>query len=142
MATNRLNSTQYPFESDSISPYQEQLKAAYHTQFSIPEYLQSSLSLYKRLNWSASYFLHLFYDNAGTYAAGTIRKYNNIHHITFCTGCSIGQIRTRLVANPDLQLVLSFRKHNKMPAVVLVDFLKAESILYSKLVLQGEYSDV
>jgi hypothetical protein len=104
--------------------YAMQFRDAYHTQFSIPEYLQSSLSLYKRLNWSAQYFLNQWYGNAGTYAAGTIRRYNHIYHVQFCTGCSIGQIREKLESNPELQLALSFRTAPGMPSYVIVDFQK------------------
>ena len=60
----------------SSREYHNQLIAAYHTQFAIPEYLTENLELYKRLNWSASYFMQQWESNIATYAAGTIRRYN------------------------------------------------------------------
>lgn len=102
--------------------------AAYHTQFNIPEYLQSELTLYKRLNWSAEFFLNQWKSNIGTYAAGTIRRYNHIYHVNFCSGCSLGRIKSLLASQGDFQLILSFRKTDGFAGIVLVDFLRASEI--------------
>ena len=107
--------------------YYNQLKAAYHTQFSIPAYLTENLEIYKRLNWSAEYFLSQWESNVGTYAAGTIRRYNHIFHVNFCSECNIGRIKSATQNDPGVQLILSFRKMDKNPAIVLVDFLRSES---------------
>lgn len=109
-----------------MSPYSLQFREAYHTQFSIPAYLQNKLSIYKRLNWSAAYFMQQWESNIGTYAAGTIRRYNHIFHVSFCSECNIGRIKQKLSENPNLQLALSFRKSHNMPAYVIVDFQKGE----------------
>ena len=106
-----------------MSPrYPLQFRESYFTSFSIPSQFIDSLSYYKRLNWSASYFLQEWKSNIATYAAGTIRRYNRINHVQFCSGCSIGRIKELLTVNPNLQLDLSFRKAEGMPAFVLVDF--------------------
>lgn len=110
-----------------MSPkYSLQFREAYHTSFAMPEYLIDNLEIYKRLNWSAAYFLNQWESNIGTYAAGTIRRYNHIFHVNFCTGCSIGKIKEKLATNPNLQLDLSFRKSAGIPAIVIVDFRKGE----------------
>lgn len=105
-----------------------QFLAAYYTQFNIPEYLQSELSLYKRLNWSAEFFLNQWKSNIGTYAAGTIRRYNHIYHVNFCAGCSLGRIKSLLASQGDFQLILSFRKTDGFAGIVLVDFLWASEV--------------
>lgn len=104
-----------------------QFREAYMHQFAMPEYLTTDLSIYKRLNWSAQYFLDQWQSNIGTYAAGTIRRYNHIFHVQFCKGCSLGQIISKLESNPNLQLALSFRKTANLPAYVIVDFIKGEA---------------
>lgn len=117
--------------SKSKSPiYREQFNAAYNTQFNIPEYLQADLDIYKRLNWQASYFLAQWESNIDTYAAGTIRKYNHIFHVNFCSGCSLGKIKNLIANGHNPQLILSFRKYGKYPAIVLVDFLRIQSCEY------------
>lgn len=110
------------------NPYPEQFRAAYYTQFAIPEYLLAVLTNYKRLNWSANYFLAQWNSNVNTYAAGTLRKYNDMYHVNFCKGCSLGKIKSLLDAGHKFQLTLSFRKANKMPAIVMVDFLRADAL--------------
>ena len=107
--------------------YHNQLMAAYHTQFSIPDYLTEGLEIYKRLNWSASYFIAQWESSRGTYAAGTIRRYNHIFHVNFSQECNIGKIKSQLEADPNTQLILSFRKLPKQPAYVIVDFLRGEA---------------
>lgn len=111
-----------------MSAYSLQFRDAYHTQFTIPAYLleKFELDVYKRLDWSAAYFLKQWESNIGTYAAGTIRRYNHIFHVSFCTDCNIGRIKQKLQDNPNLQLILSFRKSPKMPAYVIVDFKKED----------------
>lgn len=104
-----------------------QFREAYMTRFSMPEYLTTDLQIYKRLNWSAKYFMDQWSSNIGTYAAGTIRRYNHIFHVQFCSGCSIGQILDKLESNPNLQLALSFRKADNLSAFVIVDFIKGEA---------------
>ena len=117
-----------------MSPrYTLQFRESYFTSFSIPSQFTSSLSYYKRLNWSASYFLQEWESNIATYAAGTIRRYNRINHVQFCSGCSIGRIKELLTVNPNLQLDLSFRKAEGMPAFVLVDFKMQDKQLLEKL---------
>lgn len=106
-----------------MSPrYPLQFRESYFTSFSIPSQFIDSLTYYKRLNWSASYFIAQWESNIGTYAAGTIRRYNQINHVQFCKGCSLGLIKHYLEINPHLQLDLSFRKAEGLPAFVLVDF--------------------
>ncbi len=109
-----------------MTAYSLQFREAYYTQFSIPAYLADKLTYYKRLNWSAKYFLEQWNSNISTYAAGTIRRYNNINHVAFSSGCSLGLIKHWLAKNPDLQLDLSFRKSPNMPAFVIVDFRNAD----------------
>lgn len=104
--------------------YQIQFSEAYHTRFAIPEYLTSRLSLYKISKWSASYFISQWESNIDTYAAGTIRKYNLMFHVNFCSSCSLDAIRRKLKDNPNLQIALSFRKADKLSAYVLVDFIR------------------
>lgn len=104
-----------------------QFREAYIHNFTIPEHLQQGLEIYKRLNWSAQYFLDQWQSNIGTYAAGTIRRYNHIFHVQFCSGCSLGQIISKLESNPNLQLALSFRKSATLPAYVIIDFIKGEA---------------
>lgn len=103
-----------------------QFRESYTHSFAIPDYLTTDLSIYKRLNWSAAYFMDQWSSNIGTYAAGTIRRYNHIFHVQFCSGCSIGAIIQKLESNPNLQLALSFRKADNLPAYVIVDFIKGE----------------
>ena len=110
-----------------MSPkYPLQFSESYFTSFSIPEQFLRNLSYYKRLHWSASYFLQQWESNVGTYAAGTIRRFNHINHVQFCSECSIGRIKELLEINPALQLDLSFRKSDGLPAFVLVDFCMAD----------------
>lgn len=117
-----------------MSPrYPLQFRESYFTSFCIPAQFTSSLSYYKRLNWSASYFLQEWESNIATYAAGTIRRYNRINHVQFCSGCSIGKIKSMLETYPNLQLDLSFRKAEGMPAFVLVDFKMQDKQLLEKL---------
>lgn len=108
--------------------YPLQFRESYYTGFTIPSQFAEMLAYYKRVNWSAAYFLNQWESNIGTYAAGTIRRYNQINHVQFCAGCSIGQIKFLLETYPELnlQLDLSFRKANGMPAFVLVDFKQAD----------------
>lgn len=108
----------------NTSSYNLQFREAYTHRFAIPDYLTPNLSYYKRLNWSAAYFLAQWERNIGTYAAGTIHRFNEINHVQFCSACSIGKIKALLASNPELQLDLSFRKAAGLPAYVLVDFLK------------------
>ena len=113
--------------------YPLQFRESYFTSFSIPFQFTQNLSYYKRLNWSASYFLQQWESNVATYAAGTIRRYNQINHVQFCKGCSIGRIKELLAVNPELQLDLSFRKAEGMPAFVLVDFRMQDKQLLENL---------
>lgn len=105
-----------------MTAYSLQFRDAYHTQFSIPEYLQQYLTSYKMLKWDAAYFLNQWNRNIDTYAAGTIRRYNELYHVQFCTGCSLGRIKQMLAEGQSFQLALSFRKSAKLPAYVLVSF--------------------
>ena len=106
-----------------------QFREAYHHHFAIQSHLQSDLSYYKRLHWSTAYFLAQWNSNISTYAAGTIRRYNQIHHVNFCSGCSLGKIKLLLESYPNLQLDLSFRKAEGLPAFVLVDFIQADKAM-------------
>ena len=108
-------------------PYFIQFRESYYTQFSVPSYLQSRLTLYKRSVWSASYFLKCWEANIGKITAGTLPKYNGLFHIQFCSGCSISAIKTLLALEPTLQITLSFRQADNMPDLVLVDFQRATS---------------
>jgi hypothetical protein len=106
-----------------MTHYSLQFREAYHTQFSIPTYLQSSLTLYKYLKWDAAYFLNQWNRNIDTYAAGTIRRYNELFHVQFSSGISLGKIKQMLEEGNSFQLALSFRKCKQMPAYVIVDFV-------------------
>ena len=110
--------------------YKNQFNAAYFTQFNIPDYLISDLDIYKRLNWESKHFLAQWESNIGTYAAGTIRKYNHIFHVTFCSNCSLGRIKDLIAKGHNPQLVLSFRKYHKHAAIVMVDFLRTPNMDY------------
>ena len=110
-----------------------QFRESYFHHFAIPFDYMPVLDYYKRLNWSASYFLQQWESNIATYAAGTIRRYNQINHVQFCKGCSIGRIKELLAVNPELQLDLSFRKAEGMPAFVLVDFRMQDKQLLENL---------
>ena len=105
-----------------MTAYSLQFREAYITQFSIPEYLQCHLTLYKYLKWDAAYFLNQWNRNIDTYAAGTIRRYNELFHVQFAANCSLGKIKLHLAEGKQMQLALSFRKSHKMPAYVIVDF--------------------
>lgn len=111
--------------------YPLQFREAYHTSFAIPPAFHSYLTYYKRSNWSAAYFLSQWEKNIGTYAAGTIHKYNEINHVQFCSSCSLGKIKSLIEKYPNLQISLSFRKAPNMPAYVLVDFLTADKAMFS-----------
>lgn len=108
----------------SKDPYFLQFKEAYNSQFEIPPFLipSNKLSIYKRFVWSASFFLSQWEKNAGTYAAGTIHRYNHIFHCNFVTGCSIGKIKSALTKGENPQITISFRKSPNLPAVCIVDF--------------------
>jgi hypothetical protein len=110
-----------------MTHYSIQFREAYHTQFSIPTYLQSSLTLYKYLKWDAAYFLNQWNRNIDTYAAGTIRRYNDMYHVQFASGISLGKIKQLLAEGKEFQLALSFRKTKSMPAYVIVDFTGSDS---------------
>jgi len=105
-----------------MTAYSLQFREAYYTQFSIPAYLQSHLSSYKYLKWSAAYFLNQWNRNIDTYAAGTIRRYNEIFHVQFSANCSLGRIKQMLAEGKSFQLALSFRKSPSLPAYVIIDF--------------------
>lgn len=104
--------------------YYQQFQAAYATKFTIPEYLPDfhKLIIYKRLVWSSSLFLHHWEKNIGTYAAGTLHKYNEIFHCNFINSCCIGKIKTALLAGENPELTISFRKHPRFPAIAVIDF--------------------
>ena len=112
-----------------MTAYSLQFRDAYHTQFSIPAYLitNSNLVIYKYLKWDAAYFLNQWNRNIDTYAAGTIRRYNELFHVQFCSGISLGRIKDMLDNGQSFQLALSFRKSDKLSAYVLVDFIKGEN---------------
>lgn len=107
----------------SVNPYANQFREAYYTQFTIPEYLTSELTLYKYLKWDAAFFLAQWDRNIDTYAAGTIRRYNEIFHVQFAANISLGKIKDLLSKGNSFQLALSFRKTHKLPAMVIVDFV-------------------
>ncbi len=127
-----------------MTHYSLQFREAYITQLSIPTYLQSNLTLYKYLQWDAAYFLNQWNRNIDTYAAGTIRRYNDMYHVQFASGISLGKIKQLLADGNEFQLALSFRKTDKMPAYVIVDFIAADKIDFiaeDKLVTQYNYCD-
>lgn len=108
------------------SIYANQFREAYHSQFYIPAYLSGNLEIYKRLNWSAEYFIENWNKGIGTSHAACILRYGHMFHINFCKDCSLSRIKLALETNPNTQLILSFRKTPKLPALVLVDFLRGE----------------
>ena len=118
--------------------YQNQFREAYITRFAIPEYLLGNLTYYKRLNWSAAYFLAQWEKNVGTYAAGTIHRFNEINHVQFCPSCNIGRIKQLVEIHPDMQLTLSFRKAKGLPAYVIVDFLTADKAIMDQYETEPE----
>lgn len=105
------------------SKYSLHFRTNYYHNFAVSEEFLKDLEIYKRLNWSAQYFLDQWNSNIGTYAAGTIRRYNHIFHVQFASGCSLGQIKELLISD-DFQLDLSFRKSANLPAIVIIDFKK------------------
>lgn len=109
-----------------MTSYPLSFREAYINNFTIPAQYADFLNYYKLSKWSAAYFISQWERNIGTYAAGTIHKYNEINHVQFCPGCSIGQIKESIVKNPNRQIVLSFRKAPGLPAYVIVDFTKGE----------------
>jgi hypothetical protein len=108
---------------NNTNAYGLQFREAYHTQFTIPDYLTESLTIYKYLKWDAAFFLAQWESNIGTYAAGTIRRYNQIFHVQFAKDISLGKIKSLLDNGNSFQVALSFRKTNKLPAMVIVDFV-------------------
>ena len=113
-------------KESKMTSYPLSFRESYTHNFTIPSQFKSLLTYYKMSKWSASYFISQWEKNIGTYAAGTIHKYNEINHVQFCYSCSLGKIKSMLSSNPDLQLVLSFRKAQGLPAYVLVDFIQAD----------------
>lgn len=107
--------------------YRNQFVAAYYTQFAIPEYCSQTLTIYKRLVWSAQYFLSSWNLSVGTISAGTIVRYGKLFHIEFIKGCSLSKIKAAIAAGENPQITLSFRatKSYNLPNLVLVDFCYA-----------------
>lgn len=93
---------------------------AYTSQFALPAEMQQQLTHYKYLKWDSDFFLGNWESNAGTYAAGTIHRYNQLFHVQFCHSLSIGALKQLRDAGESIQLALSFRKAAGMPAYVLV----------------------
>lgn len=124
------------------SKYSLQFRESYYSQFSIPEHLTAELKVYKYLQMPVRKFLDHWYENAGTYAAGTLRRYNHIHHVQFCKGVSIGRLKVMLAKNPEMQLRLSFRKAVGMPAFVLVDLLGIDKVESAQMEINLENENV
>lgn len=114
-----------------MTSYPLNFREAYINNFTIPACYSHNLTYYKMSKWSAAYFLSQWEKNIGTYAAGTIHKYNEINHVQFCKSCSIGKIKSLLSQHPNLQVLLSFRKAPGMPAYVIVDFISSDKDLFS-----------
>lgn len=95
----------------------------YFANFNISSQNMDKITHYKLLKWDASFFLQQWNKNIGTYAAGTIRRYNEMFHVQFCN-CSISKLR----ANPNAKLMLSFRKAEGMPAFVMVMIADREQL--------------
>ena len=106
--------------------YALQFAETYEHHFTIPEYLQPALSLYKRLNWNAAHFLKLWEYNVGTPRAGTIIRYGNLFHVQFSKDCSLDKIKHAILADPHIQLDMSFRAAPNKPAYVIIDFRQSD----------------
>lgn len=102
-----------------------QFRESYFSHLQIPQHLllTEKPEIYKCLHWQCSHFVKEWESNIGTYAAGTIRRYNHIFHVQFAKRCSLGKIKSLLSTGDNPQLILSFRKSPGLPAVVIVDFL-------------------
>ena len=92
----------------------------YTSKFSISAAAQQQCTHYKYLKWNSNYFLQQWEANAGTYAAGTVHRYNQIFHVVFTNGVTIGKLKEMHSNNGSAQLALSFRKAEGMPAYVIV----------------------
>ena len=110
--------------STNSAAYKVQFQEAFHSQFSVPEYLLSNLTIYKRLVWNSTFFLGQWAQNVGTVKAGTVVRYGNLYHVNFCSGVSLDKIKSLVAQGYNPKLTLSFRtaKNPSMPSVVLVDF--------------------
>ena len=97
---------------------------AYKTQFSIPTYLHSRLTYYKRLIWSGAYFLQVWNAQINSILAGTLSRDEKLFHVTFCPDCSLQKIKDAVAEDKTVQITLSFRATKSLKALVLVDFLK------------------
>ena len=65
----------------------------YTSSFTISPENQKQLTHYKYLKWNSDFFLGMWEANVGTYAAGTIHRYNQIFHVQFCHSLSIGALK-------------------------------------------------
>lgn len=93
---------------------------AYTSRFALSPEHAAQCTHYKYLKWDSDFFLAMWEANVGTYAAGTIHRYNNIFHVQFCHSLSIGALKQLRAAGEGIKLSLSFRKAAGKPAYVLV----------------------
>lgn len=99
----------------------------YTSSFTISKENQQLLTHYKYLKWESDFFLAMWESNIGTYAAGTISRYNNIFHVSFTNGVTIGKLKQLRSNNCTVQLALSFRKAAGLPAYVIVGLASPEA---------------
>lgn len=93
---------------------------AYTSRFALPEEMQKQLTHYKYLKWDSDFFLGNWECNIDTYAAGCIHRYNQLFHVQFTNGVTIGKLKQLREAGTSVQLALSFRKAAFAPAYVVV----------------------